>query len=322
MDQADASVKNRFDLQAIIMLGMAFVLLVLANGKFSVPVAAWLGPVFMVRFVRTQGLKIGLPIGYVTLVVMLIISWQGMIPIPFLWALSLVFAIIGVIFLLPYMIDRLLVGQITGFLATLILPIAWVSIDFINAHFNPYGGWGMIAYSQHGNLPLLQLLSLTGIWGVTFVVVWFAAVANWAWEQEFKWEKIRAGVIVYVGIVAAILVLGGARLAVFPPDAETVRVASISAKMPRESISRGTDADGVAIALKNQNTHDELFRLSEIGARVGSKFILWAEANAQIDKEAEPTLIERGQDFARQHQVYLSMALFTRIPGQYLRENK
>ncbi|MCP4315491.1 MAG: hypothetical protein GY789_05570, partial [Hyphomicrobiales bacterium] len=47
-----------------------------------------------------------------------------------------------------------------------------------------------------------------------------------------------------------------------------------------------------------------------------------AEANAQIDKEAEPTLIERGQDFARQHQVYLSMALFTRIPGQYLRENK
>ncbi|MDP6515139.1 MAG: hypothetical protein QF926_00755, partial [Alphaproteobacteria bacterium] len=255
---------SRVSLQALVLLGAAFILLMLANGKFSVPVAAWLGPALMVRFVRARSLKSGLPIAYVTLVVMLTISWHGMIPIPYLWALSLMFAVIGVVMWLPYMIDRLLVGQVTGFLATLILPIAWVSVDFINAKLNPYGGWGMIAYSQHGNLPLLQLLSLTGVWGVTFIVVWFAAVANWAWEQGFAWHKIRAGVTAYVGIVAAILLLGGVRLATFPPDAETVRIASVSAQMTRASVSRGSGADDAAIALNNLKIHDELFLLSEI----------------------------------------------------------
>jgi len=321
VDEANAPIKSKLSLQPLVLLGAAFILLVLANGRFSVPVAAWLGPALMVRFARTRSKKIGLPVGYVTLVFMLTISWQGMIPIPYLWALSLVFTFIGVIFLLPYAIDRLLVGQVTGFLATLVLPIAWVSVDLINAKLNPYGGWGMIAYSQHGNLPLLQMLSVTGVWGVTFVVVWFASVANWAWERGFEWAKIRVGVTIFAAIGAAVMLLGGVRLAVYPPDADTVRIASVNSKMSRESISRGSGVDEAAITLSNSKLHDELFRLSEIGARSGAKIVLWAEANGQVEKANKAALIERGKDFARRHKVYLSMALFVHIPGQHLREN-
>lgn len=50
--------------------------------------------------------------------------------------------------------------------------------------------------------------------------------------------------------------------------------------------------------------------------------MLWAEANAMVDKEDEDELIDRGRQFAIQQDVYLSMALFTRIPNQYRRENK
>jgi hypothetical protein len=45
---------------------------------------------------------------------------------------------------------------------------------------------------------------------------------------------------------SSILLLGGIRLAVFPPDADTVRIASVSAQMSRESISRGSGADEAA----------------------------------------------------------------------------
>ena len=50
--------------------------------------------------------------------------------------------------------------------------------------------------------------------------------------------------------------------------------------------------------------------------------ILWPEANAQIEKANESELIKRGRTFAQQERVYLSMGLFTAIPGQYRRENK
>ncbi|MDP6517244.1 MAG: nitrilase-related carbon-nitrogen hydrolase, partial [Alphaproteobacteria bacterium] len=54
----------------------------------------------------------------------------------------------------------------------------------------------------------------------------------------------------------------------------------------------------------------------------GAKIVVWPEANGKVDKADEAALIERGRDFARQHRIYLSMALFVRIPGQRLRENK
>lgn len=322
MTNANAKESNLLSIGQLGLLAAAFILLVLAGGGFSVPVAAWIGPALMVRFVRSHSLKSGLALCYAVLVGTTAISWHGMIPIPFLWALISVYVAMGLVFLLPYLIDRLLVGQVTGFLSTLVLPVAWVTVDFVDTALNPYGDWPLLAYSQHGNLPLLQLLSVTGVWGVTFVVVWFASIANWAWEEGFSWDRIRTGVTVYASIFAAILLFGGVRMAVFPSDAPTVRVASVSAPMTRTSISDGSGADKTDEAHNKEMTHNELFRLSEIGVRSGAKIILWSEANAQVDKADEDALIERGRTFARLHGVYLSMALFVKIPDQHLRENK
>ncbi|MGA2003536.1 MAG: hypothetical protein ABSG70_09150, partial [Terriglobales bacterium] len=45
-------------------LAVAVALLVFANGVDSIPLTAWLAPLFLLRFVRTQGLKVGLPVAY------------------------------------------------------------------------------------------------------------------------------------------------------------------------------------------------------------------------------------------------------------------
>jgi nitroreductase len=44
-------------------------LLIFAYGADNVPFAAWLAPVFLLRFVREQSLRIGMPVAYVVLVV-------------------------------------------------------------------------------------------------------------------------------------------------------------------------------------------------------------------------------------------------------------
>jgi len=309
------------DRRSYVWFGIGAAFLLFATGRWIIPIAAWLGPMFMLRFIRSQMPVKGLVIGYAAMVVVFHFAWNGMVPVPtpIFYAMG---PLIGVYFILPYALDRFLAARFNGLLATLVFPVAWVTVDFLNASFNPYGHWALLGYTQHGNLPLLQLLSITGIWGVTFIIVWFASVTNWVWEQDFHWETVRVGIGVYLGALVAVLAFGGARLILFPPEATTVRLASISAPLERASISATQGQDVEALAQDNAEVHNTLFALSLIGAQSGAKLVLWAEANALVAKENEDDLIDRGRQFAIQQDIYLSMALFSKLPGQFLFENK
>ena len=98
------------------------------------------------------------------------------------------------------MADRLLVPHLSGFLSTLIFPAAWIALEFSAARLNPYGTWGALGYTQHGNLPLMQFASVTGILCVVVLVTWCAAVVNWAWERQFAWGAIHSGLLLYAGV--------------------------------------------------------------------------------------------------------------------------
>ena len=52
-----------------------------------------------------------------------------------------------------------------------ILPLVWVSCEFMQARLTGLGTLGDLAYTQIGFLPMLQIAYLTGIWGVSFMVV-------------------------------------------------------------------------------------------------------------------------------------------------------
>jgi apolipoprotein N-acyltransferase len=56
--------------------------------------------------------------------------------------------------------------------SALALAALWTAVDWVRAVW-PLGGftWGMFGNTQHGNGLLLPIASVTGVWGVTFVVV-------------------------------------------------------------------------------------------------------------------------------------------------------
>ena len=70
---------------------------------------------------------------------------------------------------------------------------------------------------------------MTGIWGITFLIGWFASVVNWAWERGFVWPRIRTGTILYAVVLVVVFLAGLARLALTSPGPGVVRVAAISA---------------------------------------------------------------------------------------------
>ena len=200
-------------------------LFVIGNGRWTVPLAAWLWPVFMLRFTRTQRPVRGFIIASVILMAGCTVQWSGIMKGPVFIILN---AAMGMVLAATFLIDRIIAPRFKGIVSTFVLPLAWTTMEYLGS-FGPFGSWGSLAYTQYGNLPLEQMVSVTGIYGITFLIAWLAAVVNASWQDEFVWHKIRGIVVLYPGILAMVLLLGGARLAFFPVDSKTVRVASVVA---------------------------------------------------------------------------------------------
>src|SRR6266702_4804848 len=115
---------------------------------------------------------------------------------------------------LPYLLDRLITPRLTlvsAVLASLLFPLSRVAGEYLISFTPAFGSVFSLAYTQYGNLPLLQIISVTGIYGVSFLIAWFASVGNWIWEQGFVWPRIRDVTLLYSGLLALVLLGGSLR---------------------------------------------------------------------------------------------------------------
>jgi apolipoprotein N-acyltransferase len=72
--------------------------------------------------------------------------------------------------LVPYALDRLMAPRLSGFQLALVFPCAQVSLEWLLTIVSPFGTWGAFAYTQMDHPILLQIASITGHWGLSFVV--------------------------------------------------------------------------------------------------------------------------------------------------------
>jgi apolipoprotein N-acyltransferase len=195
-----------------------------------------------------------------------------------------------------------------------------------------------LAYTQFGDLPLMQLVSVTGIYGLTFLITWLAPVVNWLWEQEFGWPVVRRGAMIYAGVMTAVLILGGARLVFAAPDANEVKVAGVQSHLGKVLLEPDlawffegdvSKADWNTIFTKTTLVIGDQFQKSKAAAQGGAKIVSWAEASVMVPKADESAFLDRGRHLAQQEQIYLVMAyaasLHTdpaRVPQDKMYENK
>jgi apolipoprotein N-acyltransferase len=301
-----------------ICVACAAALLLIADGRDTAALAIWPAEALLLRFVRTQPMLRGLGIVYVLRVATLPIAERGMIPIPVPY-FYIFLVIAGLSGLIPFVIDRWIAPRLSGFAGTLVFPTALVVQQYIYGK-GPVGSWGSIAYSQSGNLGLEQLLSVTGLSGIVFLIGWFASSMNWAWEGPTP-RRFAA-----FATVLALVVLGGElRLALAPPSAPTVRIASLSRNdsiahqvdefTDKVAHQRASAEEVTAFRAENAAMNTDLMARSEREAKAGAKIIFWAEGNAQLLKQDEPELLSKGSVLARRYDTYLGMALSVWTPG-------
>jgi len=320
-DRAEATITGRIDLKlAAVLIALSLVLLLFANGRNTIAAAAWLAPIFLLRFVRSHSPRLGLPVAWLVLSGAFIFQFRGMVPLPPIWYLVLA-AVYGLVETVPFALDRIASHRIGGFRSTLVLPCGWVLSEYLVATFTPYGSWGAAAYSQHENLTLLQILSITGLYGVSFLIAWFAAICNWAWERQFEWQEIKRGAAWAATVAVAVGFYGGVRLGLTRPDDPTVRIASLTRPdievIPSpeigERIFSGTQTadDTDQVRRRGHSINNDLLSRTEREAIAGARIVIWGETNGFVLKDDEDQLIQRGIELARDREIYLGMGLAT-----------
>jgi len=299
-------------------LAFGFALMLVADGRDTAALAMWPAQALLLRFLRTQPIARGLAVLFVLRILVIVIAFRGMIPIPLPYYYFFL-VIAGLSGLIPYALDRWIAPRFPGFSNTLIFPLALTVSQWVYGH-GPMGSWGSIAYSQTGSLALEQLVSITGLSGIVFLIGWFASTVNWAWEgREFR----RLGAI--IATLGAVVLFGELRLAFFPPAATTVRVASLSRSptLPQPSdalthkvaFENPSSAEIAAFRSETAAVNDDLLARTELEARSGAKLIFWAEGNGQLLKQDESALLARSEALARKYGAYVVPALYVWTPG-------
>jgi len=126
----------------------------------------------------------------------------------------------------------------TRFPAVLSAPALWVSLELLRTYALSGFPWASMGYSQYRSLPVIQIADLTGVYGVSFLVVMInIAVMRGALilkDRNFHWPTWRP-VITALLIASLAIAYGAWRLsedrAADPP---TFRVGVVQANIPQD----------------------------------------------------------------------------------------
>ncbi|WP_113699941.1 nitrilase-related carbon-nitrogen hydrolase [Nonomuraea lactucae] len=304
--------------------------LLAVHGRFDVAVAAWLSPVFLLRFARTGPALNGLLMVWVASA-LAGVFWMVETAVPMTAITVLGVIALGTLTVVPYVVDRLVTPAVGTATALLLFPAALAACEFLMTVISPFGtAFGVPAATQHDSLALLQVVSVTGPYGVGFLIGWFATVANHIWDNRV-WEhrENRRGARTVVGSFAAVLLLlllaGGARLAFFAPDGDTVRAAGIS---PDTSVTRelrgviGEDSTPQKVAGQDQaavraafgKVNANLLARTREAAQAGAEIVMWSEQAAGVLAADERAFLSQVAAVARENGVYLQAAVSLFLP--------
>lgn len=262
----------------------------LSGLQYNVPLAAWLYLILTLFIFRSYR-------SYKVLLVLFLLSWMaGIIKV---WglladellaniALSLVLCLLSFI---PFLLDRWLSPAFKGITASLVFPCALVTVEFLLS-FSPFGAITSLAATQINQLELIQIASVTGMFGVSFIMAWAASCAVILLRQEGEAKERRTLLMALLTPSLLLCCYGGLRLHLQASESDTIRIA-----MPK---TLGRDSA------------KQDFELSLQAALGGNPDIIQFHEAAFVCDECHPQdLLQAAQAAAKKHHLIIMLPLIT-----------
>jgi apolipoprotein N-acyltransferase len=150
---------------------------------------------------------------------------------------------------------------------------AWVTMEMLMARLLGGFPWNFLGASQIHFLPLIQIASWTGVYGVSFVMAWVSvALVDGVrqWRRAGKFSRETAGQILLPMFVAAcVIFLGIHRLSQPGGDGQKVKIALVEPSIPQQTYWDPAE---------KTNRFSKLMELSRRALESSPDLIVWPEA--------------------------------------------
>ena len=315
--------------RGLIWLALGFLLCVFSAGRYNIFITAWIWPLLFLRFVRLSRPLPGLGLSALALTAAGMIKWFGVIPdyhITLNLIANLVLgAVAGLFTIIPFAADKLLHRRLQekrGLLSLFVFPLAWAASEFLIS-LTPLSSITSYAYTQYGNLPFMQLVSVTGSFAVVFLLGLWACVVNGAWEKNFSWIDSRKTICAFACTIIAINLLGGARIAVRALDTDTVRIASVLEMQNTDAFFETAFDNRSLDAAFMEQSLAAMERQVRAAAAMGAKIVNWSEECFPLLDTAENEFTQAACAIARKYDLYLLVPMDVRtLEAESLFANK
>lgn len=189
---------------------------------------------------------------------------HGLIDVPIV-DLLMNFSVMALVFSIATLLFRALLRRGAYISALLALPATWVSFEYIVNLASSSGTAISLAYTQLRFLPFLQLASVTGPWGMSFLLLSFSpAVVIGIYLYRNATKRALWVVGADIAVIAAVLVFGTVRL-MSPIGGQSLKVGLVASDAPGNDDVAGK---GSPTAHLLQAYADEAAKLAVKGAKV------------------------------------------------------
>lgn len=263
----------------LIYLFSGLLFLLFSNGRFTIALATWIAPILLLNYTRKSRPFTGYFVLAITMGVVNQVSfWRFSSQNPFNIIFYLPF-FMGFILTMPYLTDRLLLNNFSGIVRTLIFPITYTTVEFIYTSVSPLGSTGNLAYTQTDFTSLIQIASITGIYGIAFLITWFSSVTSFAICSE-NIKALKKEIVVCLSVLILVITFGGLRLLI-PEAANTVRVSGLHVYDLRSDFVQDTwdnvQTDPDSFRKMCDKILNDLITATKAEASAGSKIVVWSE---------------------------------------------
>jgi apolipoprotein N-acyltransferase len=205
-----------------------------------------------------------------------------------------ILGLLAVAFALFPLVFGLYVGIVSKrnkMLACAAAPFVWVALEFLRGHLPIFSfPWNLTGYAATGSLPLLQVVTVTGVYGLSFLVVGFNCLWVYAILAGRQW--VWKTVMVTTGVLILVASLGGH----FVPQAQSHFVAHlVQTNFPQ---SESYPANWLQI---HSGELDQLESISRDAARSEPGVVIWPETPAPFTF-IDQTFSDRAVRIARESQ--------------------
>ncbi|MDE5938592.1 MAG: hypothetical protein K2H37_05885, partial [Lachnospiraceae bacterium] len=278
---------NRF----AVFIILTFLIYVMSNGEWSIPIFAWIYPILFLHMLSLNHTrKAYLIIGSIY-AIGFVVQFEKAIGMDIKICIVVAF-LVSFLKVLPYIYWS---KSKMRFQDTVIFASIMVSIEYIIYLIYPILGGLSDAYTQYQNLYLLQIVTVTGIYGITFLISWTAAVVIWIWNHKSQKEYIKKYITIYCSVIGLVFAYGIVMFHFVGNSDKSVRIAGVTVPISHllnddkdiySTFYTNTFTDENITNTRNKllSVADELFLKTELEAQAGAKIVFWSELNGAVLK--------------------------------------